>query len=96
MLMWKGFEFMQKSNFQSVQVLVAPLPTQLRADVPGKAVEDDPTSWVSVSHVKDPEGIACSWLQLVLVLAVAAILGSKSADVRPSFVSPLSIVLSNR
>lgn len=32
-----------------------PFPIQLSANMPGKAAEDSPSSWVPVTHVADPE-----------------------------------------
>lgn len=44
-------------------MLAALLPTQLSASVHEKATDDDPSSWGSVSHVGNQDGVPGSRIQ---------------------------------
>lgn len=45
-----------------VRVVTLLLPFQLSGNAPGKAVNNGPTIWVPVAHVRDPDGALAFWL----------------------------------
>lgn len=68
------------------QVLAAPLCTQLPANVPEKAVEEDPTVGARAALVGDPDRIVGCWLQS------GPALENKPVESLPLYVSlPLSL-----
>lgn len=47
----------------------------LSANAPGKAMGDDPSTWVLDIHMEDPDGVSDSWLRSCSVLAFVDIWG---------------------
>lgn len=46
-----------------VPVLATLLPMRLPANVPGRAVDESPNTWILATHTGNPGGVLGSWLQ---------------------------------
>lgn len=53
------------------------LPIQIPTNTPGKAAEDGPITWTSVTPVEDLDGTPGSWLQHGTLLTIVTIWGVK-------------------
>lgn len=51
-----------------VPILATSLLTRFTVSMPGKAVGDDPSTWVSASHVWNLDGAPGSWLTQTCLL----------------------------
>lgn len=52
------------SQFTPVQVPAAPFPIHLRANVPGKALDEGPSVWAPATHMGNYNSVPGSWLGL--------------------------------
>lgn len=74
-----------------VQVQATLLSIQLPAHAPEEVEEDGPSTWASVIHVKDPDGVPSPWLGSAPALALQPI-GSEPTQER-SLSACLSLLL---